>query len=171
MSSMGTDADRLLVLVRALAEEMKPGARDFSALGHDHRLERDFGLDSLARVELLARIERELDARLGEAAFTAETPADLLRLIGDAPRSNLPVTSVVLPTPTSADFVPPPDALATLTEVLDWHVRISPIAATSSCSARMGRTNRSVTRGWPPPRARSRLVCWPAARRRAAASP
>jgi len=123
---MGTDADRLLALVRALAEEMKPGARDFSALGHDHRLERDFGLDSLARVELLARIERELDARLGEAAFTAETPADLLRLIGDAPRSNLPVTSAVLPAPTSADFVPPPDALATLTEVLDWHVRHQP---------------------------------------------
>lgn len=123
MNDTDKNPERLLTLVRALAEEMKPGARDFSGLGLDHRLERDFGLDSLARAELLARIEREMGARLGEAALAAETPADLLKLIGDAPRSNVPVTSAVPPAPTLADFVPPPDALATLTEVLDWHVR------------------------------------------------
>ena len=126
MSSMGTDADRLLSLVRTLAAEMKPGAGDLSACGVDHHLERDFGLDSLARVELFARIERELGIRLGEAAFAAETPADLLKLIGDAPQSNVAVTSAVSPAPTFADFVPPPDTLATLTAVLDWHIRHQP---------------------------------------------
>ncbi|RJG00245.1 AMP-binding protein [Noviherbaspirillum sedimenti] len=115
--------DRLLALVRALAAELKPGAGDFSALGLDHRLERDFGLDSLARVELLARIEREMGARLGEAALAAETPADLLRLIGDAPWPNVPLTSAVAPAPTPGNFVAPPAEFATLTAVLDWHVR------------------------------------------------
>jgi len=118
--------DHLLAIVRALAQELKSDGRDFSAFGSDRHLERDFGLDSLARVELFARIERELGVRLGEAAFAAETPADLLTLIGAAPQSPAPVTTAVLPAPTFADYVPPPDTLATLTEVLDWHVRHQP---------------------------------------------
>ncbi len=115
--------DRLLAIVRTLAAELRPDASDFSALGLDHRLERDFGLDSLSRVELIARIEREMAARLGEAALAAETPADLLRLIGDTPRPNVPVTRAVPPAPTLGTFVAPPAELATLTAVLDWHVR------------------------------------------------
>ncbi len=118
--------DRLLDIVRALATELKPVSRDFSACGLDHHLERDFGLDSLARAELIARIERELGTRLGEAAIAAETPAELLKLIGVAPQSHVPVISAVPPAPTSAAFVPPPDTLATLSEVLDWHVRHQP---------------------------------------------
>ncbi len=125
MSPTGTDAGRLLALVRALAQELKPGARDFSACGADHHLERDFGLDSLARVELFARIERELGAKLGEAAFAAETPADLLRLIDGttAPIEALPAVS---PAQTFSGFVPAPDELPTLTAVLEWHVRHQP---------------------------------------------
>lgn len=125
MSSVGTDAGRLLALVRALARELKPGGRDFSAFGCDHHLERDYGLDSLARVELFARIERELGAKLGEAAFAAETPADLLRLIegAAAPTAALPA---VPPAQTFTDFVPAPDELPTLTAVLDWHVSHQP---------------------------------------------
>jgi len=126
MSSAETDVERLLQIVRALARELKPGGRDFSACGPDHHLERDFGLDSLARVELFARIERELGVHLGEAAFAAETPADLLKLMGTAPRSTISVASAVSPAPTLANYVPPPDTLATLTDVLDWHVRHQP---------------------------------------------
>lgn len=125
MNAIDINTERLLTIVRVLAAELKPGAGNFSALGFDHRLERDFGLDSLARVELLARIDRELGAKLGEAAFAAETPADVLRLIGDA-TLYVPATSAVPPASALADFVPPPDDLATLTEVLDWHVRHQP---------------------------------------------
>jgi 1-acyl-sn-glycerol-3-phosphate acyltransferase len=123
MSSAETDVERLLEIVRALARELKPGGRDFSACGADHHLERDYGLDSLARVELFARIERELGVRMGEAAFAAETPADLLKLSGAAPQATVSATSAVLPAPTFAEFMPPPDDLPTLTAVLDWHVR------------------------------------------------
>ena len=47
------DARRLLEIVRALACELRPGAEGIERLGLEHALERDFGLDSLARVELL----------------------------------------------------------------------------------------------------------------------
>ena len=74
------DMERLLSIVRELARELRPGANDMKRLTLDHALERDFGLDSLARVELLVRIERELGIKLAEAAFAeAETPRDLLR--------------------------------------------------------------------------------------------
>lgn len=122
MTTTGADADRLLALVGGLARELKPGGRDFSACGWDHHLERDYGLDSLARVELFARIERELGARLGEAAFAAETPADLLRLVAAAAPA-VGMAPAVRQAPVGGGFMPVPDALPTLTAVLDWHVQ------------------------------------------------
>ncbi len=61
-------APRLLQLVRDLADELRPGtgfAEFAKHLGLDHSLERDYGLDSLSRAELLLRIERELGVALG----------------------------------------------------------------------------------------------------------
>ncbi|MCK9389419.1 MAG: AMP-binding protein [Sulfuritalea sp.] len=143
-------AEQLLGIVHGLSREMRPGAPGLAQLGLEHALERDYGLDSLARVELLARIERKLGVRLAEAAFTeAETPRDLLRLMaGDAPDGMPPASApslhAVPPAPTSgSDFSSgmapasghesspeqrfaaieqPPETIATLTEMLDWHV-------------------------------------------------
>ncbi|MDP2111847.1 MAG: AMP-binding protein [Thiobacillus sp.] len=112
---------QLLDLVRGLARELRPGAHGIDRLGLDHELERDFGLDSLARVELLARIERELGVGLAEAAFAeAETPRDLLRQMSVAGPAEAPA-----PAPAAMEeAVPeqPPPTLATLVELLDWHV-------------------------------------------------
>ncbi len=122
---MNANADTLLVLIRSLARELKPGARDFEQLGLNHRLESDFGLDSLARVELLSRISRELAVELGEAALTAETPRDLLHLIDaapqpqSAPQAATPVTATLRETP---GFAAAPESLQSLTSLLDWHV-------------------------------------------------
>jgi len=70
---------RLLGMVRDLSVELRVGASDIDRLGLDHQLERDFGMDSLARVELLARIQREFNVQLTEEVFaTAETPRDLV---------------------------------------------------------------------------------------------
>ncbi len=112
---------QLLDLVRGLSRELRPGANGIDRLGMDHELERDFGLDSLARVELLARIERELGVRLAEAAFAeAETPRDLLRQMGVTGPAETPAPA---PAAAMAEAAPeqPPDTLLTLVELLDWH--------------------------------------------------
>ena len=111
----------VLQLVSNLADQLHPGSDFARSLGIDHSLERDYGLDSLARVELATRIESELGVSLDEALLSqAETPHDLLRAIVTAPASASPVSA---PTPVHDDscIEYPPDSLATLVDVLDWH--------------------------------------------------
>ncbi len=120
--SINAQPEQLLVIVRSLTHELRPGANGIDRLGLDHDLERDFGLDSLARVELLARIERELGFRLADAAMIeAETPRDLLQLMGAASPTAPPAPE---PAETMMEAAPeqPPETLATLVELLDWHV-------------------------------------------------
>src|SRR5213079_2953303 len=74
------DANRLLAMVASVAREARPHVEAYVAL--DSSLERDLGLDSLARVELVLRLEREFAASLPEQALaSAETPRDLLRFL------------------------------------------------------------------------------------------
>ena len=44
---------QVLAIVRSVADELRPQTRLSPALGLDHSLGRDFGLASLARVELI----------------------------------------------------------------------------------------------------------------------
>lgn len=116
-------APRLLQLVRDLADELRPGTGFARRLGLDHSLERDYGLDSLSRAELLLRIERELGVAPGESALSeAETPRDLLRVwvAAAADASIAPADDVVQETDGS-EIQYPPDSIATLVDVLDWH--------------------------------------------------
>ncbi len=121
-SRFSDPAAALLALAAALAKELRPAAppRDYRL---DDSLERDFGLDSLARVELVQRIEAAFGVGLGEGAFAeAETPADLLRLLDRA----RPAAAGV-PAPAPADTPPVaageslPAGVTTLVEALDWH--------------------------------------------------
>ncbi|MDP1636177.1 MAG: AMP-binding protein, partial [Gallionellaceae bacterium] len=92
----------------------------------DRSLEKDLGVDSLGRVELLMRIERAFGIGLPEQLLaSAETPRDLLRAVLAA----APATAATAATPRGE--VPErvqaePCAALTLTEVLDWHVRAHP---------------------------------------------
>ncbi|HTQ78178.1 MAG TPA: phosphopantetheine-binding protein, partial [Burkholderiales bacterium] len=70
--------ERVLEVVAAVAKEARPSLSPAVAL--DSSLERDLALDSLARVELVLRLEREFGASLPEQALaSSETPRDLLR--------------------------------------------------------------------------------------------
>lgn len=112
---------RLLTIVRALAQELRQGG-GVQRLGLDHALERDFGLDSLARVELLARIQRELGVLLAEEAFaTAETPRDLLKQMHAAGGVGFAALTTMQPTLETPPDQPPED-IGTITGILDWHV-------------------------------------------------
>jgi acyl carrier protein len=73
-------AATLITVVDQMVRDTRHGQAAHAAL--DSSFERDLGLDSLARVELVLRVERAFDVSLPEhALYAAETPRDLLRLI------------------------------------------------------------------------------------------
>jgi len=119
------DANRLLAVVAEVAREARPHFEAYVAL--DSSLERELGLDSLARVELVLRLEREFAASLPEQALaSSETPRDLLRFLlagaGQAPKAaDRTVASLV-----QAEGVRPPDSAQTLTEALEYHAQRQP---------------------------------------------
>src|SRR3569833_1376039 len=77
-----SSAQRLLASLQILVNELRDGG---GGVRMDSHRERDLGLDSLARVELLLRLEREFGASLPEGVLVeAETPHDLLLAFGAA---------------------------------------------------------------------------------------
>ncbi|MEX2199603.1 MAG: AMP-binding protein [Burkholderiales bacterium] len=93
----------------------------------DSSFDRDLALDSLARVELLLRVERRFGVALPEDTLQqAETPRDLLAALRSASTAARPA-----PLPAARRAAPPPEEVApvepidagTLPEVLDWHLR------------------------------------------------
>ncbi len=115
-------AQALLDLIGQLAKELRPGSAPRPRL--DSRLDKDLGLDSLARVELLARIEHQFGVRLGDDLLgSAETAGDLLAAIavgGVAGGEPAAPTRQAALAPIAAER---PDDAATLVEVLTWHVQ------------------------------------------------
>ena len=72
-------ADLLLEIITQLAKELHPHHRP-PPLTLDSSLDREYGFDSLSRVELLLRIEQNYHVRLSEQLLAfAETPRELLR--------------------------------------------------------------------------------------------
>lgn len=124
--SAADQSARLLSVIDALVAEVRSGGRQAATL--DSALDKDLGLDSLARVELLARIEKDFAVRLGDEVLgAAETPRDLLAAVA----AGAPVAGEA--TGDRAVWQAPqaleeggPDSVATLVEVLQWHARQHP---------------------------------------------
>jgi len=91
----------------------------------DSSLDRELGFDSLARVELLTRIEGALGVVLPESTLqTAETPRDLLaalRAAGGKPGA-VPTAAERTGTAQPGEEVPAGEG-TTLPDMLAWHVR------------------------------------------------
>jgi acyl carrier protein len=119
------DAQRLLARVAEVVRESRAGAASRIAL--DSSLDRDLGLDSLARVELILRVEREFGVTLPEQALaSAETPRDLLRFV--LARHGVPPQAVdhsVLSLARGTE-IGVPDKARTLVEAFEWHVARQP---------------------------------------------
>ncbi|MFL6623204.1 MAG: AMP-binding protein [Sulfurifustis sp.] len=117
----------LLATVDELSRELRP-AHSGSSVSLDSSFDQDLGLDSLARVELLARVGERFGVDLPETSLASvETPRDLMRALTAAklsararigPRYRSPLTRK----PIEAL----PDRARTLTEVLAWHVERHP---------------------------------------------
>jgi 1-acyl-sn-glycerol-3-phosphate acyltransferase len=115
------EAVKLLALVRALAVELRPQSAQLR-VDLANRLDSDLGFDSLARTELMLRIERAFAVRVAERAFTeAETVRDLLVAIhgatpGASPAAVRSVAAALGPAEAA------PASAETLIDVLAWHV-------------------------------------------------
>jgi 1-acyl-sn-glycerol-3-phosphate acyltransferase len=120
-------APRLLELIAAFCAEVNPRAPAPLSIAPESRFDSDLGLDSLARAELLSRIEKAFDVRFPLELFgSAITPADLLRVLaaGHDVSPGAPCTRM--------ELAPPPDALdpplhaQTLVDALRWHATRRP---------------------------------------------
>jgi 1-acyl-sn-glycerol-3-phosphate acyltransferase len=110
-------------LVRDLVWELHPHMQRRVAVTLDSDLDRDLGLDSLGRAELMLRIDRAFKVRLPDQLLVdASTPGDLLRaLLAAAPGR------IAAMEPLASEFkelpeVVAPFSAATLIEVLAHHV-------------------------------------------------
>ncbi|MBI3938061.1 MAG: AMP-binding protein [Betaproteobacteria bacterium] len=117
-------AARLLATLAQLLAELHAQREGRAAPTLGSALDRELGLDSLARVELLFRLEREFGVSLPEQLIsTAETPRDLLdAVLAAQPERERAPFETVAPRPAPAAGALPEHA-ATLAEVLDWHVQ------------------------------------------------
>jgi 1-acyl-sn-glycerol-3-phosphate acyltransferase len=125
-SSPDKTASRLLKVVRDVAIELHPKQVQAAQVALDSSLDRDLAFDSLGRLELFARLEKEFDVTLSESLFAgAETPRDLLRLVFGAggAAAALPMAAADVALTAAAGL---PNDAETLLDVLDWHVNAHP---------------------------------------------
>jgi 1-acyl-sn-glycerol-3-phosphate acyltransferase len=119
------DPNKLLSVVAAVAREARPNVEVYVAL--DSSLERELGLDSLARVELVLRLEREFSASLPEQALaSSETPRDLLRFLLASVGQAAHVADRSVASLAQSEGVRPPEQAQTLIEALQYHVERQP---------------------------------------------
>ncbi len=86
--------DVLLHVIKEVVAELHPSWPKTGKILPESLLTQDLGLDSLARVELLTRVERSFGVTLEEKIFIdAETPRDLWQAIIKASPSLKPVAA------------------------------------------------------------------------------
>ncbi len=114
-------ASALLDEIAKLLAELQP--RRAPRVGLDTDIDRGLGIDSLARVELVVRLEQRFAVRLPKETFAeADTPRDLLRAVLEA--QHAPAVSRVeriSPAPAGAPAAAAPQQAETLPAVLEWH--------------------------------------------------
>ena len=117
----------LLAVVEELVKELRPAKSRTLVLTLDSSLDADLGLDSLGRVELIARLEQRFNIVLPQRVFAeAETPRDLLRAISSARgRDEIFPTSKITSIVSEKVESLPVDA-QTLIDVLEWHANHHP---------------------------------------------
>lgn len=117
----------LLALIRSAAQELKIPASRLQQLSLDSSFDRDLGLDSLSRMEILARVEKHFAVSLSEKVFSeAESPRDLLAPLLQACDQTSPSQTSAIREVVSGSALPIPLSAQTLPEVLAWHCQHHP---------------------------------------------
>jgi 1-acyl-sn-glycerol-3-phosphate acyltransferase len=124
---MEEKAALLLKMIHELAVELHPRRPLKRPVTLDSTLGRDLGLDSLARVELLARIERHFRVTIPERIFAdAETPRDLLRAVLGASPSEARAADMEIRVEDLGEALPAPHTARTFVDIVEWHVQRHP---------------------------------------------
>lgn len=119
--------EQLLDVIRQVVVELRPAKQAPPAITLDSALDADLGLDSLGRVELIARLEQHFHATLPQSAFAeVATPRDLLRIIHAANDGHATPIHEPVSRPQAEQSTEQPIQANTLLEVLEWHVRQHP---------------------------------------------
>ena len=124
-ATQGSRERDMVAIVAALVRELHPQRSQFIDVDPSSRIERDLGIDSLGRTELILRIERAFRVRLpSQTIGEAETIHDLAQALDRA----APVQErVAFEAPAPAlPSVPAATRARTLIEVLEWHVARHP---------------------------------------------
>src|ERR1044072_6867671 len=117
----------LIVVVRELVRELSPQRLKRGDVTLASRLDRDLGIDSLARTELVLRIERTFRVRLPVTEVAEmETVRALAAAIDHAAPGGMTMLAPDVAAHTAPALIGQPDHAKTLTEMLDWHVENHP---------------------------------------------
>ena len=115
--------ERVLDIVAALVNELTGGAARRPTL--DDSLDRDLGISSLERVELLLRLERAFGIRLPDSVMAeAATPKDLVTAIRHATPAVAEAAPTVRESASPAASIP--TTARTLVDALRWHAEHTP---------------------------------------------
>ena len=116
----------LFALVNELVRELHARSGTAATVTASSRLDRDLGIDSLGRTELILRIEHAFGVRLPPSTLDeADTVGDLLVALGQAV-PHLRQVRDIIQSPVAAPLVAAPDDARTLIEALEWHVARHP---------------------------------------------
>lgn len=112
--------------VTDLLRELHPDEASMPVARIDAHMDRELGLDSLSRMELLARLEKRLHVTFPERlAAEAQTPGDLVRALSALRAPTTLATPGFVVEPADRDIPVPHDA-STLPDVLAWHAQKHP---------------------------------------------
>jgi len=115
--------DDLLDEIEALVKEVHPHHKLQEPVTLDSSFDKKLGLDSLARIELISRVEKRFKLILPERTFTeAETARDLLRVLAGASRRSVETSQFNIRFGKLGVASAAPNEAQTLIEVLNWHV-------------------------------------------------
>lgn len=128
-----TRVDDVLSIVRSLYAELHRASGGLESITPDSTLERDLGFDSLARAELLLRLEQHCRVHLPDHTLeSVETVTDLVNAVISAskpapiPGNAYPATPVIAPVSPAARSPDLPSHATTLNEVLEWRAQTAP---------------------------------------------
>ncbi len=115
----------LLTMLRSMVADLYPQQQPEVEL--DSYLDRDLGLDSAARMELLSRLEKEYGLSLSEQALAeAEQVEDLLKALLKSTDLPVEITAERISSEQADTTAGTPDQALTLIDALQWHVERQP---------------------------------------------